>query len=253
MKFIKRNMSKIIICILTLLVLSLVALVASIIIRNIQSRSTDVNIPNNIITSEGKDYESPNTLIDSSNKENPSETKKEATSISLDKRKPSDNEAYKATNLFPGDTETKYYSVKVLHNHDIILRFHAKIRPGYEKLAEVLKIKVTVVDSNKDLYDGLMKDMPKSLNQQLYAKNHSQSNLYYKVTVYLDTSVGNEYQNQNLIADFEWWVEEGDYLDPPLTGIIDSISSNIFLYTTLGLFVLLVFLIYKKKKDRQEE
>lgn len=233
----KNKHSKIIIILSILLVISGIAL--TLITKEKNTKSTYTNIPANIITSENKEYEEANTRT--SNSEN------KAKNIILHKKQQQDNETFKATNLFPGDNEKNYYAIKVFHNKDITVRFHADIRPGYEKIYEVLKIKVTLIDSNEILYDGLLKDIPNSLNTKLETEESTESDLYYEINVYLDTSVGNEYQNQSLTVDFNWWVEEGDYLDPPQTGIIDNISHNILLYIVI--IILIIFLIFKVKKE----
>ena len=39
--------------------------------------------------------------------------------------------------------------------------------------------------------------------------------LDYQLTAYLDTSVGNPYMYQQLVADFYWWVADSEELAPP--------------------------------------
>lgn len=117
-------------------------------------------------------------------------------------------------NMFPGDCVTKDVTVNVSHQKEITLHYHADIHPGYEILSEVLKIKVALPDKGTVLYDGLMSDMPSSLTQNLSA---SEKSLTYRLTVYLDTSVGSvneidtdgkRYMYQSLKADFRWWFLE---------------------------------------------
>ena len=117
-------------------------------------------------------------------------------------------------NMFPGDSVTKDVTVNVSHQKEITLHYHADIHPGYETLSEVLKIKVALPDKGTVLYDGLMSDMPSSLTQNLSA---SEKSLTYRLTVYLDTSVGSvneidtdgkRYMYQSLKADFRWWFLE---------------------------------------------
>ena len=136
----------------------------------------------------------------------------EAEVLYLYDRNPGDNTPFNVTNMFPGDIETKYFLVRVVHKGDIILRFHAEARPGYEKLAEVLKCRVVLPESGDILYDGLMRDMPESLNVDLQTDSEITSEAYYEITAYLETSVGNEYMQTELVADFTWWVEETDNL-----------------------------------------
>ena len=116
------------------------------------------------------------------------------------------NQPFAVSNMFPGDAIPKDYQVKVTHRGSVVVHFRAAVRPGYEKLAEVLKVKVQI--GGQDRYDGLMRDMPESLDCTTPNTAKAETTeLDYRLTVYLDTSVGNEYQAKELVADFEWWVE----------------------------------------------
>lgn len=123
---------------------------------------------------------------------------------------------FSVENMFPGDSVVKEYIVSVSPKKANTLDDHADIRAGYEILAEVLKTKIELADKGVTLYDGLMRDMPAALEYPLAA---GENTLCYRITVYLDPSVGepNEldpdgkrYMNRELIADFRWW-----YLDEP--------------------------------------
>ena len=152
----------------------------------------------------------------------PSDSAKE-TFIFIYKNHAEDSEPFKCVNMFPGDSETNTYLVKVSHIGIVTVRFHADIRPGYEKLSEVLKCKIVLRGENKVLYDGLMRDMPESINHRIATVSGKTTELIYDITAYFDNSVGNEYMNKELVADFRWWVEEissdptptpGDITDP---------------------------------------
>ena len=90
-----------------------------------------------------------------------------------------DNSPFQVKNMFPGDSETNYYCVQVSHKGNVTLRFHADIREGYEKLAEVMKCRIVLPDSGTVLYDGLMRDMPASLNVALSASLSKTSEVSY--------------------------------------------------------------------------
>ena len=129
--------------------------------------------------------DTPNTSENVSNAETSapgSENSTKASAISLHSKQPEENTPFQVTNMFPGDNETKYYRIKVNYKGDIIVRHHADIRPGYEKLAEVLKVRIRLLSEDKLLYDGLMRDMPESLNHPLYTTEKTQSELYYEIT-----------------------------------------------------------------------
>lgn len=131
------------------------------------------------------------------------------------------NTAFRVVNMFPGDNETKNYSVKVEHKSSIVLHFSAVIRPGYEKLAEVLNCRVVLADNGEVLYDGLMRDIPETLDHLLATKKSVTNYVDYEVTAYLETSVGNEYMNKDLYADFRFWADEAEMSDLIANGIYD--------------------------------
>ena len=221
----------------------------------VRTEPATVDVPGNIITPDGEDNSSASEFVpettESETTGTTSVSSSKASAIALHNRKPEDNTPFQVTNMFPGDRETKYYCVKVSYKGDIIVRYHADIRSGYEKLAEVLKVKIRLPETDETLYDGQMRDMPKSLNHALYTTEKTQSELYYEITAYLDTSVGNEYQDKELIADFRWWVEETENLDSPQTGD----TSNIYLWIALasGSLFILILLIAKRRKEAADE
>lgn len=283
-----KKLTTVIVVLIVLLCLSVTALTGTLIYnRFVRTEPITVDVPGNIITPDGEDNSSAETTpppfesangeasseLDTSTVPDQSETtsaseavpettesettgttsvsSSKASAIALHNRKPEDNTPFQVTNMFPGDRETKYYCVKVSYKGDIIVRYHADIRPGYEKLAEVLKVKIRLPETDETLYDGLMRDMPKSLNHALYTNEKTQSELYYEITAYLDTSVGNEYMDKELIADFRWWVEETENLDSPQTGN----DRNIYLWFALaaGSLFVLIILLAKRRKETADE
>lgn len=127
--------------------------------------------------------------------------------LTLNSGQTADHSRFTLTNMFPGDSETKPYCVKVSYQGIVTVNFRADIYEGYEKLAEVLNCRVTVEGQTR--YDGLMRDMP-AIGYTLSAKRAAAQELDYEIEVYLETSVGNEYQKKQLMADFVWWVEGED-------------------------------------------
>ena len=180
-------------------------------------------------------------------------SQRKAATIDLYKGKADDNTPFKAENLFPGDVVTKYFRIKVSYEDKVTVHYHADIRPGYEKLAEVLKVRVVLLsDSGRVLYDGLMCDMPKSLTHKLSSAKRTSDELYYEITAYLDTSVGNEYQQKSLIADFRWWVEETGNLTPP-TGSDSHFTLWLTLAVASGAACLIVLIVYRRRKGEEHE
>ena len=156
--------------------------------------------------------------------------------------------------MFPGDSETKYFRVSISYKNTVTVHYHADVRAGYEKLAEVLNSKVTLLTTGEVLYDGLMRDMPKSITHKLNSAAGTTDEFCYKVTAYLDTSVGNEYQNKDLIADFRWWVEETDNLEPPpFTGVSSGIVIFAVLAAVSAAVLIILILVRRRKEDDKDE
>ena len=269
----KQNKIKIIIIVLAvLLALSLAALGGTLIYNKIANTTpATVTVPDNLITPDedttkpdssdtekpdSSDTQTPSSSADASSSAVPAqsttaETKKAAT-IELYNKQPEENTAFAVGNMFPGDSETKYFRVRVSYHDKITVHYKAAVRPGYEKLAEVLKVRVKLLSTGETMYDGLMRDMPESLTHKLASKKSTTDELYYEITAYLDTSVGNDYQNKDLIADFKWWVEEtGNLDDSPKTGD----TSNILLWAVLaacsGSMMILLLVTRRRKEDEE--
>ena len=155
---------------------------------------------------------------------------------------------FQVGNMFPGDAEEKTYTVKVSHDDEVTLRFRATVREGYDLLAEVLHCRVLCNGTVR--YDGLMRDMPESLNEELTADGAVTSERTYTVTAYLDTRVGNTYQNASLVADFRWWVEEDEHLTPPQTG--EDITGWIGAALAVGISFLFIIVLYKRRRRDAE-
>lgn len=128
--------------------------------------------------------------------------------LSLNSRNDSENIPFVASNMFPGDMETGIYCVKVVYEDTVTVLFRVDIGENYEKLAEVLKCKIVLKNTGETLYDGLMKDTIKAIDYTLAKAESGEAELTYEISVYLNTGVGNEYQNKALKADFVWWIEE---------------------------------------------
>lgn len=275
----KKKIKIIIIVLAVLLGISLAALGGTLIYNKIANATpATVTVPDNLITADEdttKPDSSDSQAPDSSDTEKPdgsytqtpdssaasssavptqsttAEVKKAAT-IELYNKQPEENTPFQVENMFPGDSETKYFRVRVSYHDKITVHYKATVRPGYEKLAEVLKVRVKLLSTGETMYDGLMRDMPESLTHKLASKNSAVDELYYEITVYLDTSVSNDYQNKDLIADFKWWVEEtGNLDDSPKTGD----TSNILLWAVLAACsgsVMILLLVTRRRKEDEE-
>lgn len=163
---------------------------------------------------------------------------------------PADNTPFSVGNMFPGDWETKYFCIRVSHDAAVTVHFRADVRPGYEKLAEVMKCRVVLLTTGETLYDGLMRDMPEAVSHPLVEGAGKTDELYYEIDAYLDTSVGSEYMEKDLAADFRWWVDEPESLvKPPQTGD----ASQVALWAAAGVLSLAVMLFLVFACRRKEE
>ena len=276
----KKKIKIIIIVLACLLGLSLLALGGTVIYNKIaNTTSATVTVPDNLITPDedttkpdnsdsqapdssdtekpdSSDTQTPNSSAATSSSAVPmqsttAEVKKAAT-VELYNKQPEENTPFQVGNMFPGDSETKYFRVRVSYHDKITVHYKATVRPGYEKLAEVLKVRVNLLSTGETMYDGLMRDMPESLTHKLASKKSTTDELYYEITAYLDTSVGNDYQNKDLIADFKWWVEEtGNLDDSPQTGD----TSNILLWAVLAACsgsMIIILLVTRGRKEDEE-
>ena len=275
----KKKIKIVIIVLAVLLGLSLLALGGTLIYNKIANATpATVTVPDNLITPDedttkpDSDSQAPDSSDtekpDSSDTQTPdgstatsssavpmqsttAEVKKAAT-VELYNKQPEENTPFQVGNMFPGDSETKYFRVRVSYHDTITVHYKATVRPGYEKLAEVLKVRIRLLSAGETMYDGLMRDMPESLTHKLASKKSATDELYYEITAYLDTSVGNDYQNKDLIADFKWWVEEtGNLDDSPKTGD----TSNILLWAVLaacsGSMMILLLVVRRRKEDEE--
>ena len=258
----KKKIKIIIIVLAVLLGISLAALGGTFLYHKLaNSTPATVTVPDNLITPDEDTTESSatqstagNTAGTSSAATEPASTAatKKAATIELYNKQPEDNTAFSVGNLFPGDSEAKYFCVQVSYHDKITVHYKAAVRPGYEELTEALKIRVKLLTTGETLYDGVIGEMPDSVTHKLASKNTTTDELYYEITAYLDTSVGNEHQNKDLIADFNWWVEEtGNLDDSPKTGDTSNITLWAVLTAVSGCVLILLLFMRRRKEDEE--
>ena len=262
----KKKIKIIIIVLAVLLGISLLALCGTLIYKKVANTApAAVTVPDNLITPDGdgdSSAEDGGETPDISSDVTPSDTQpvsgasakpQKAVNIELYNRQPEENTPFEVGNMFPGDSETKYFRVRVSYHNTVTVHCQAAARPGYEKLAEVMKFRIKLLTTGETLYDGTIADMPESLAHKLASDKSTTEELYYEITAYLDTSVGNEYQNKDLIADFRWWIEGTENLDSsPKTGD----RSDTLLWGAIALAsggVLLILLAIRRRKEEEND
>ncbi len=190
--------------------------------------------------------------VGSDENSSPEVDKPSATVLELYAGRPDANQRFEVSNMLPGDVETQYFCVRAYHDADITLFFRADVTEQTKSLGNVLHIKVTHLDTGKVLCDASFADIDgKEFSELLAANADGETTAYYQIDVSLDTSVGNEYQAARLLANFEWYVEDGDGLTPPpQTGDTTNLALWIILAASSLLLILLLLLGRQRKEAR---
>lgn len=198
----------------------------------------------------------------------------QSATLTLYRYNTSEEAQFDVFNMFPGDSERKDFVIEVSHRGSVTVHFAAEVRPspaGAAVLAKGLSAKIVREPGSVCMYEGSLADLPASLLYELPGSGQDTCDtLTYKVSVFLPTSAGNEYQNKALIADLRWWVEEsgGDassWIIDPATGrprLVKTLLSRAATgdASALGFMVLVlvgsltalaVLLIMRKRKDVQ--
>ncbi len=197
--------------------------------------------------------------------------------VSLYRGNAMDGERFAVDGMLPGDSFSYTYDVDVSFRNSVMMSMKINVRDGYEKLAEVLKFKVENLTDDATLYDGTAKDLPAKWDKVLStaAAEGETVRTTYAITAYLDKSVGNDYQNLSLVADFTWEVadyepgnqggdegsneggneggNENDNLIPssPATGE-NALKILIITSTALGLLLIIMIMVRKILVKDQE-
>ena len=133
-----------------------------------------------------------------------------------------DTENFSVTNMLPGDSETKTYTVTVKSKEAAYLMFDLNIKHN-SLLSQALILKV-VADGNV-LYNDILSQMP-PLSVNLESGATSQE-VIYEITATLPVRADNSVANLTLAVDFSWALTDnpdpstpGEYCD---SCIIDKI------------------------------
>ncbi len=146
----------------------------------------------------------------------------QATVVELYLGQNADNDAFTAQNMFPGDTVTKFYCLKVYHKADVTIYFNVTDIIETKSLGNILNIKVTKFNEDGSGEQIVCNDSFSNIKDDTYntvfSVNTSQETIaYYKIEVSLPTSAGNEYQGASLSAKFNWYAENPDPTPPTHT------------------------------------
>ncbi len=110
------------------------------------------------------------------------------------------------SNMLPGDSDTKNYEIELKHEEDVYLYFQVNIEKTTNNLENVLYIKVENKDNSTVVCEGNLANVAEKKFKEEFTLTNSNKNekLNYKITVAMDTSAGNEYQNSSLSLSFVW-------------------------------------------------
>ena len=124
-----------------------------------------------------------------------------------------ENLSFDVDGMNGGGRESALYRVIATYNSNFILKYDMIVREDekFQKLAEIMKIKAELVGTDGDslLYDGFLSDMS-AVEINLNADADTTTEYLFRITMYLDAPLDEQYYGQKLIADMFWWIEEQD-------------------------------------------
>lgn len=172
--------------------------------------------------------------------------------LELYKSKPEDNEKFEVKNMLPGDIVTRYFCVRINHGEALDLYFSADVTGQTKQLGDVLNIKVTRLGEDTVLCDLPFSEADgKEYKTQAAENTAGVTDVYYRIDVSLDTSVGNEYQAAGLTADFKWFVKDESGLVSPGTG--DTSITVLWALLAASSAALIILLPVYRKGDKKRE
>ncbi len=163
------------------------------------------------------------------------------------------NRKFEVRNMVPGDVEIRYFCLRAYHTKPVTLVFESIVTEQTRQLGDVLDVVVTNSQTDEVICKGTFNEINgKKFSRYLPATDAEYDTAFYKIQVSMDTSVGNEYQVARLLADFHWYIEEGDEALDPSPGTGDSV--NIMLWgAIIGISLLLFILLFVTRRKEEEE
>lgn len=167
--------------------------------------------------------------------------------LELYKSPASDNEAFDVSNMVPGDKVTKDFTVRIHHNDPLTLYFKAEVTEQTKKLGDVLQVSVTDEDSGETICRGTFAELDGvEFSQAITGSAGGSTDVTYRVDAWLDTSVGNEYQQALLKADLYWYVKDDGGLTANTGDTMNLVLWTVFAACALAIIILLI----KSRIDR---
>ena len=133
--------------------------------------------------------------------------------LEFNKDNAEENLSFDVEGMNGGDSEIMLYRVIATYNSHFVLKYDMTIREDeeFQKLSEIMKIKVELVGTEGDsiLYDGLLSAMS-ALELDLNTDTEITAEYLFRVTMYIDAPLDEQYYGRKLIADMSWWIEGQD-------------------------------------------
>ncbi|HIU25841.1 MAG TPA: hypothetical protein IAC50_05035 [Candidatus Copromorpha excrementigallinarum] len=181
----------------------------------------------------------------------------EAPVLELFYDQPFDNERFTVSDMLPGDSVTEYFCVKAYYRENIELLFNVEITDDPGNLGDVLYIRAVELGGGDILFDEPFADIDGREISTLLSSDSGESTLYYELTAYMDTSVGNAYQQTRLEADFNWYVkgeDEGNLVPGPSSSKTGDDTQLVFwIILALAAASVAAFAVMRKREGREED
>lgn len=117
--------------------------------------------------------------------------------------------SFNVSNMFPGDSHTKSYTVKVLDAEVEYISFLTEVVSDNASISDKLIVTLTVGDAVNPYFRCTAKDMP----DEGVAIPVDGESMTFHVTITLDTSAGNECQNGEIALNVLFGGSGVDYTD----------------------------------------
>ncbi len=115
-------------------------------------------------------------------------------------------------NILPGDSVTNSYEISYYLEDQTSVLFRTIVDTDSTGIADVLTITVEDTGSGEIICTGRLGEIAeRDFSDMIEVGGDNRKTVTYKITLTLDTSAGNEYQNSELALRFRWSLEkEGD-------------------------------------------
>ena len=189
--------------------------------------------------------------------------------LELYKKHAQDNKAFNVSNMVPGDKVSRNFTVRIHHSSSLKLFFEAEITQQTKELGDVLQVSVTDKGSGAAICQGTFNEInKKSFTQKIKKASRGVTDVTYQVDAWLDTSVGNQYQQALMKADLRWYVEDTgggtgptDSSKPSKPGdggggltARTGDTVNLILWIVMAVCALaIIILLFKSRRDRKDQ